>query len=541
MSPSTHLPPRTKRPNPLLSLIALVGLGSLQACIFGDSNNHRGRGLGVEVTDPNGDFVDELCVEQGEEVQFHSRINGFEAKSFVWSFGDPTIPDQTVREPAPVTFLTKGTWEVRLLATGDSVSMPDSMMVTVKTALVARIIPEDEPIQIFQGDIVKLNALVDTGTRPYNYEWFLEGKSFSVLEFPDPVKFNDAGTFHVALRVTDANGFVEDVVRTVSVSTGASPCVYQKPAALAYVPPGYVRDPSPNYLMVGDELGFGACDLVAGVEKYRLTDRFSVRLLEPVMVNDGVNERYGVFTGWDPSGFGLTFYDKLSGAASFTITSSLGTVSHLSPFDDHAGLLLTSIGSNQVSAYTYDAGFDTWLQTGLWLRSHFPGASGNVAFAATRGPNQATYYVTDGMPAAVWSAPDWSPSIPAVYRADAGDAPRDALLEGDIFAVANNSSRTLNTYITDTLGNVTPADQINIGAAIAMDSRPLSNGNLEFAVACEPDELWFVEVDPVSGMEIGKTSHDTSTRAPGLSDVRYVNDEWTAVSSLTLNVPIRWE
>jgi hypothetical protein len=255
-----------------------------------------------------------------------------------------------------------------------------------------------------------------------------------------------------------------------------------------------------------------------------------------VMVNDGANERYALYSAFEPAGMGITYFDNETQAASFTIFLSVGTVSHMFSFDDHQSLLVTNAGSNNVSALGYDPNDDAWVQRAFWYDFNFPGAGGNLVFATTYGENLGTFFVTDGTPAKVWSTPDWNTNNAATHLANAGTAPRGMVQEGNIIAVVNNGSLDMHTFMVSDIGAIVAGDTLFAGPGLTADSRTLPNGNIEVAVPTSNEEIIFIEVDSSNGREVSRLTLDVSSDVPGISDFEYIDDEWGVAASTQLNI-----
>ena len=526
---------------PTLSYLAsflLLAPWTWSGCDCEDSTEPSSDPTTATITSPEVD----VSIPQGTEVDFTGAATSSVPASYHWIFGDPTIDDQFVLDPDPVTYANLGAFTVSFSVTGGEVAS-DSLIVTVKAALLAQIEPVDDPIVVMAGESVDFGSTVSSGTPPYTYAWNFDGQAAPSTDAdPAPVTFSSVGMYEVSLEVTDANAFVVTDMRSVQVGTATSPCPFDAPVAIAVQPPGFARESGTGFVWSAND-GFRVCDLFSGESYADLTDRGATRLLELVMVDNGVNERYGLFSAFEPSGLGLTFFDNETQEASLTIVSAVGTVSHLFPFDHHQGILITSAGSNTVSARTYDASSDSWTQSGSWSSFHFPGANGNVILAATRRPNGGTFFVTDGAPgdpASVWMVPDWSPSDPSTFQVNTGVAPRDMCLEGSVFAVANFGSEEVITYHFDENFSVTIGDTLPVGPAVAMDSRTLPSGDMELAVAVDGDTIALIEVSRMTGEVLSVAFLNVATTAPDLTDVRYVGDSHLAAASrqLDLTVPI---
>lgn len=176
----------------------------------------------VDITSPSGNPT----IVEGDSVLFEGHVaNGNAPYTYHWNFGVASIPDSHVEDPGFVVFSEAGTHQVTFTvvdADGDiSVS---TLTVSVNDRIVdveplASISSPDSDVMLIQGQSVVFNGTVSGGNAPLVHNWNFGGSGIadSGLEDPGSRIFNNIGTFTVTYSVTDDDGDVDRVVRTVTV------------------------------------------------------------------------------------------------------------------------------------------------------------------------------------------------------------------------------------------------------------------------------------------------------------------------------------
>ena len=207
----------------------------------------------------------DVTINVGDSITFTadgSSPAGNDPLSYMWSFGDPDIPDSMEQNPPPVTFNTPGVFTVSMLVT-DSIdqaaAMPAEIVVTVLDPAAAPAAGPTGEILSPPGDVtIEAGMAVDfqgegedaAGNNPITYLWNFGDPAIpdSMEQSPGPVIFDVPGMYTVTLITINSIGEVDttppQVVITV-VEPGATPPADPAPADPPPADPVPPTDPVP--------------------------------------------------------------------------------------------------------------------------------------------------------------------------------------------------------------------------------------------------------------------------------------------------------
>jgi len=169
-------------------------------------------------------------IAEGETVFFGGLATDPEDNTplkYFWNF-DGAVPNSTMQNPGSIVFSNPGVYRVTLASTdnmgatdntpavriitvgGESVSAPDSIINSPVSDVVIDV-----------GDSVRFSGSgtdLDNDT-PYAYFWNFDGVApNSTSASPGDITFNNAGVYHISLRVTDSTGTKDSTPATVQVT-----------------------------------------------------------------------------------------------------------------------------------------------------------------------------------------------------------------------------------------------------------------------------------------------------------------------------------
>jgi PKD repeat protein len=167
--------------------------------------------LKILITSPSADTT----ISIGQSVNFQSEVQfGSSPYTYQWDFGGGAT-NSTVQNPGATTFSTAGTYTVNVTVTdsnGDTAQ--DSVVITVQSSsgLTVSITSSNGNNTISPGDSVNFQSTVSGGTGSYSYLWNFDGgtgsggATTSTEQNPSSIIFGSAGTYTVALTVSDNSG-----------------------------------------------------------------------------------------------------------------------------------------------------------------------------------------------------------------------------------------------------------------------------------------------------------------------------------------------
>jgi len=175
-----------------------------------------------------------MTITEGGSVNFQgtgSDPNGNIPLSYVWTF-DGGAANSTQQSPGNVTFSTARTYVVRFTAT-DSLGLADPTPATRTITVNAKGNVNTPPnglitspagnVAVAVGGSVNFAGLGSDaeGNLPLTYRWTFAGVApNSAVQSPGSIKFSRAGTYVIALRVTDSTGLADPTPAQVTVTVG---------------------------------------------------------------------------------------------------------------------------------------------------------------------------------------------------------------------------------------------------------------------------------------------------------------------------------
>ena len=176
----------------------------------------------------------DVTITAGGAVNFQgtgSDPNGNIPLSYAWNFGGGAA-NSTLQSPGNVTFSTAGTYTVTLTAR-DSLGLADPTPATRKVTVNAKGNVNTPPnglitspagnVAIAVGGTVNFAGLGTDpdGNVPLTYLWTFAGAApNSIAQSPGSIKFSKAGTYVIALRVTDSLSLADPTPAQVTVTVG---------------------------------------------------------------------------------------------------------------------------------------------------------------------------------------------------------------------------------------------------------------------------------------------------------------------------------
>lgn len=186
---------------------------------FADRGAFEYAGSGASNRAPNGAIdtpTGDVQIAAGQNIRFTSTgtdPDGDPQLTFAWDFGG-AAPAQSVKDPAPITFSTVGSYTISLTVKdsfGIADPTPDTRVVTV----VPNQPPDgtieapaaDSTVSLGQSVLFRATARDPEGHTPFGYLWnFGGGAPNQTVEDPGAVTFSTLGTYTVTFTVTDALG-----------------------------------------------------------------------------------------------------------------------------------------------------------------------------------------------------------------------------------------------------------------------------------------------------------------------------------------------
>jgi gliding motility-associated-like protein len=148
--------------------------------------------------------------------------NSFNASTYYWDFGDPgtTSDNSTLINPSYI-YPAPGTYTVMLIAYNSDNTCSDTSFINLAVD-----IPSDPDFQVPSGVCshteLSFNA---TGNNTPNatYSWNFGGglPNSSNIKNPSGIKYSNSGTYTITLTITEANGCVSSVQKSITIVSGA--------------------------------------------------------------------------------------------------------------------------------------------------------------------------------------------------------------------------------------------------------------------------------------------------------------------------------
>lgn len=215
--------------------------------------------------------INDLVIFAGDTVNFAS--TGFDPDgntplTYAWNFDGNTIGggpvDSTLQNPGQIQFVNAGVYRVSMTVTdskGLSSVNPAVRIITVRDFVNSnqppngQILSPESNSTIYVGDAIDFVAFATDADNnwPISYRWDFDGAHpSSLLQNPQGIVFNQAGTYRVQLTVTDALGAIDPdpAVRIITVLGNTTQSL---------APNGVISQPVSNQtVVVGDRVYFDA-------------------------------------------------------------------------------------------------------------------------------------------------------------------------------------------------------------------------------------------------------------------------------------------
>ena len=215
--------------------------------------------------------INDLVIFAGDTVDFAS--TGFDPDgntplTYAWNFDGNTVGgapvDSTLQNPGQIQFVNAGVYRVSMTVTdskGLSSVNPAVRIITVRDFANSnqppngQILSPESNSTIYAGDTIDFIAFATDADNnwPISYRWDFDGAHpSSILQNPQGISFNQAGTYRVQLTVTDALGASDPdpAIRTITVLGNSTQSL---------APNGVISQPVSNQtIVVGDRVYFDA-------------------------------------------------------------------------------------------------------------------------------------------------------------------------------------------------------------------------------------------------------------------------------------------
>lgn len=146
--------------------------------------------------------------------------------TYLWDFGDPSIPTSASPTPAPVKYPGPGTYTVKLTITNGTCSFSYSKKLELVGDIADFTISKT---MVCKFEPFMLTAINSTPANITLYEWSLDGLNFFSGTQTQAGSYAFSSTFDIALRITDING-CQDNKKVTAAVTVTGPTANFKPA-----------------------------------------------------------------------------------------------------------------------------------------------------------------------------------------------------------------------------------------------------------------------------------------------------------------------